>query len=306
LNKREKEVLQIQLDNEKAVLDRLKKQYQRALHEINIKIKLLQSNELTQSRIYRIQYQKALKGQVEAILEKLHGDEYSTIQEYLSDSYTTGYVGTMYDMAGQGIPIITPIDQKAAVKAVLTDSKVNKGLYTALGVDINQLKKSISDEITRGIAAGDFYDVIARNIRLATGAPLSRVNTIVRTEAHRIQQASAEDARQKAKKKGADVVKQWDATMDSRTRATHAQLDGQIRETDEYFEIGGKKAMYPGEFGDPAEDCNCRCVATTRARWALDEDELNILKERATYFKLDKTTDFDDFKKKYLNATKAN
>lgn len=306
MNKREKEVLQIQLDNEKAVLDRLKKQYQRALHEINIKIKLLQSNELTQSRIYRIQYQKALKGQVEAILEKLHGDEYSTIQEYLSDSYTTGYVGTMYGMAGQGIPIITPIDQKAAVKAVLTDSKVNKGLYTALGVDINQLKKSISNEITRGIATGASYDEIARNIRFATNAPLSRVNTIVRTEAHRIQQASANDARQEAKKKGASVVKQWDAILDGRTRNNHRRLDGQIREVDEYFEIGGKRAMYPGMFGDPAEDCNCRCVATTRARWALDEDELNILKERAAYFKLDKTTDFDDFKKKYLNATKAN
>ena len=305
MNKREKEVLQIQLDNEKAVLDRLKKQYQRALTEINVKIRLLQSDELTQSRIYRIQYQKALKGQVEAILEKLHADEYSTIQEYLSNSYSTAYVGTMYSMAGQGIPIITPIDQKAAVKAVLTDSKVNKGLYTALGVDVNQLKKSISDEITRGIAAGDFYDVIARNIRLATGAPLSRVNTIVRTEAHRIQQASAEDARQEAKKKGADVVKQWDATLDGNTRDSHRVLDGQIRETDEPFEISGKKAMYPGMFGDPAEDCNCRCVATTRARWALDADELQTMKNRAKHFGLDKTKDFDDFKAKYLNAAKA-
>jgi len=306
LNKREKEVLQIQLDNEKAILDRLKKQYQRALQEINIKIRLLQSDELTQSRIYRIQYQNALKAQVESILEKLHGDEYSTVQQYLSESYTNSYVGTMYNIAGQGIPIITPIDQKAAVKAVLTDSKVNKGLYTALGVDVDKLKKSISDEITRGIAAGDFYDVIARNIRLATGAPLSRVNTIVRTEAHRIQQASADDARQEAKKKGANVVKQWDATLDGETRDSHRRLDGQIREVDEYFEIDGKKAMYPGEFGDPAEDCNCRCVALTRAKWAMDADELQTLKDRAKHFGLDKTKDFDDFKSKYLNATKAN
>ena len=306
MNKREKEVLQIQLDKEKEILAKLKKQYERALHEINIKIRLLQSDELTQSRIYRIQYQKALKGQVEAILEKLHADEYSTIQEYLSDSYTTTYIGTMYDMAGQGIPILTPIDQKAAVKAIMTDSKINTDLYTALGVDTEQLKTSISDEITRGIAAGDFYDVIARNIGLSTGAPLSRAMTIVRTEAHRIQQASAEDARQEAKKKGADVVKQWDATLDSKTRDSHRQLDGQIREVNEYFEIGNKKAMYPGEFGDPAEDCNCRCVALTRARWALDADELNILKDRAKHFGLDKTKDFNDFKSKYLNATKAN
>lgn len=304
MNKREKEVLQIQLDNEKEILAKLTKQYERALKEINLKIRLYQSNELTQSRIYHIQYQKDLKRQVEAILEKLHADEYSTIQEYLSDSYSTAYIGTMYDMAGQGIPILSPIDQKAAVKAIMTDSKINTDLYTALGVDTKQLKSAISEEITRGIAAGDFYDSIAQSISLITNAPLNRAMTIVRTEAHRIQQASADDARQEAKKKGADVVKQWDATLDGKTRDSHRRLDGQIREVDEYFEIDGKKAMYPGEFGDPAEDCNCRCVALTRARWALDGDELQTLKDRAKHFGLDKTKDFDEFKSKYLNATK--
>lgn len=63
-----------------------------------------------------------------------------------------------------------------------------------------------------------------------------------------------------------------------------------------------QSAMYPGAFGDPTEDCNCRCASNTRARWALDEDELQVLKDRAKYFELDKTKDFDDFKKKYLKA----
>ena len=284
---------------------RLQVLYNETLKEINIRIKLLQSDELTQSRIYRIQYQKALKSQIEAILNKLQADEYSTIQQYLSDSYVSGYVGAMYDMAGQGIPLILPIDQKAAVKAVLTDSKVNKDLYTALGVDVGKLKESISAEITRGIAGGMSYSEIARNIQFTTGAPISRVKTIVRTESHRIQQAAADDARQQAKKKGASIVKQWDATLDHRTRDSHRKLDGQIRDVNDYFEVGGKKAMYPGMFGDPAEDCNCRCVALTRARWALDAEELDILKERAKHFGLDKTKDFEDFKKKYLNATKS-
>jgi hypothetical protein len=60
--------------------------------------------------------------------------------------------------------------------------------------------------------------------------------------------------------------------------------------------------MYPGGFGDPAEDCNCRCVSLTRAKWALDKDELQTLKDRAKFFELDKTEDFNDFKKKYLKA----
>lgn len=302
MNKRQKEVLQYQLDSEKAVLEQLTKHYQRALNDIDMKIRILQSDELTQSRVYRIEYQKALKKQVEAILEKLHSDEYTTIQQFLSDSYTAGYVGTAYDMFGQGVPLILPVDKNAAVKAVVTDSQISEGLYESLGVDTKKLKKTISSEITRGIASGLPHSEIARNIAAYARAPLSRAKTIVRTEAHRISEASRHDAQVAAKGKGANVVKQWDSTLDGNTRKTHRKLDGQIREIDEPFEMDGKKAMYPGDFGDPAEDCNCRCIAVQRARIALDEDELKTLQERAKFFGLDKTDEFADFKKKYLKA----
>lgn len=125
---------------------------------------------------------------------------------------------------------------------------------------------------------------------------------IARTESHRITQASTFDAQKGAKERGCDVVKQWDSTMDGDTRPTHKRLDGQLREIDKPFEIAGKKAMFPGDFGDPAEDCNCRCVSNTRVKWDLDEDELETLKERAAFFKLDKTAELDEFKKKYMEA----
>lgn len=301
MNKRQKEVLQHQFDSEKAVLERLEKQYQAALNDINRKIRILQSDEMTQSRIYRLEYQKALKKQVEAILEKLHGDEFTTIQEYLSASYTDAFIGTMYDIAGQGIPLIIPLDQAAAVTAILTDSKISEGLYTALGVDTGNLKKAISAEVTRGIASGMAYNDIARNISNVSKAPLSRAKTIVRTEGHRIQQKSTKDAQQEAKSKGADVVKQWDATLDGKTRPSHKKVDGEIRELDEKFSNG---LDYPGDPGGKAGDVvNCRCVSLTRAKWALDEDELKTLKERAAFFELDKAKTFEDFKTKYLPAS---
>lgn len=83
------------------------------------------------------------------------------------------------------------------------------------------------------------------------------------------------------------------------------RIDGQIREVGEPFEIDGKKAEYPGAFGRPEEDCNCRCVALTRARWGLDEAELQTMKERAKFFGLDKTENFKEFEEKYLNAGKV-
>lgn len=306
LNKQERKVIKLQLAKEETAIQRIERQYRNALRDIEDRIRMLQSDELTQSRIYQIQYQQALRGQVAGILDKLHGDEYATIQEYLHDSYQDGFIGTMYSIHGQGIPLIVPLDQDAAVKAILTDSKISEGLYKSIGVDVQHLKKTISNEITRGIASNLPFADIARNIKNRTKAPLSRAKTIVRTEAHRISQAAAADAREAAKERGCDVVKQWDSTLDSGTRPTHKRLDGQIRETDKPFEISDKKkAMYPGDFGYAEEDCNCRCVALTRAKWNLDEDELESLKERAAFFGIDKKDDFKAFEEKYLKASET-
>lgn len=305
INAQEKEVAQYLLDNEKALLEMLEKQYKAALNDINKEIQVLLSNELTQSKIYQLEYQKALKAQIEAILEQLHGKEFESIQQYLQDCYTNAFVGAAYNLAGQGIPLIMPIDQAAIVKAIMTDSKLSEGLYDSLGVDINSLKKSIREEIARGISTGMGFKDIARNISNATGVPFNHARTIVNTEGHRIQQTSNFDAQKAAKAKGAQVVKQWDSTLDGKTRDTHRQIDGQIKDVDEPFEIAGKEAMFPGDFGDPAEDCNCRCVSLTRAKWALDEEELQRMQDRAEFFGLDKTDDFAEYRDKYLFASQG-
>lgn len=140
---------------------------------------------------------------------------------------------------------------------------------------------------------------------MLTKAPLSRARTLVRTEAGRVQEQANFDAAQKAKSAGADVVKQWSAVLDGKTRDTHRELDHQIREMDKPFETHGKKAMYPHDFGDPAEDCNCRCTLLTRARAALGADELKVMQERAEFFGLDKTDSFAEFKEKYLKAAES-
>lgn len=325
MNRWEKEVQQSLLDSEEAALKELEAQYARALRDINEKVKgfqadidlldqalsqdglddatkaLLQSQK--RSKVYQQQYQKALQGQVSGILDKLHGDNYATIEGYLKGCYDDGYIGTMYDIAKQGVPVIAPIDQAAAVKAILTDSKVSNGLYNALGVDVAKLKKTITQEISRGIASSLPYRDIARNIGNVSGAPLSRAKTIARTEGHRIQQMSTVDAQQAAKAKGADVLKQWDAALDGRTRESHRHVDGEIRELDEKFSNG---LMFPGDpSGSAAEVVNCRCTSNTRARWALGEEELQTLKDRAEYFGLDKTKNFEEYKQKFLTAAES-
>lgn len=303
LNKAEKAVEQYKLDQEKAVLKKLELHYEYALNGINERLHVLQAAPETQSKVYQKQYQKTLKKQVSAILENLRANEYATLDQYMHDAYTTGFVGTMYDLHHQGVPLLIPINQSAILKAVQHDTKLTHPLYDELGIDTKRMSRFISREISRGIASGLTYDEVARNIKNVTKAPLSRAKVIARTEGHRIQQASSQDAAEAAKAKGADIVKQWDSTLDGDTRPNHRQLDGQIRELDEPFAVGGYSPMYPGDFGDPGEDCNCRCVSLKRARAALDEDELKTLKERAEFFELDNSDSFADFEKKYLKAS---
>ena len=299
MNQRQKEVLKSQLRDEKKIINDLKKIYKEALTDINQKVAVLMVDESMQSKIYQVGYQNRLKKQIEASLELLNSGQYEKIHNYLQDCYSSGFVGAMYDLHGQGIPLIMPIDQKAMVKAVQTDLKISKGLYTKLGKDVGDLKKRITSEVSRGVAQALPYKDVTRNLNNVARIGSMR---IARTEGHRITQASALDGMRTAKSAGADVLKQWDATLDGHTRDHHRQLDGQIRDVDDDFEVGGMTVEAPGMFGDPAEDCNCRCCLLQRARWELDESELDTLRERADYFGLDKEKDFDDFKVKYLNS----
>ena len=319
MNKWEKEVHESLLDSEEAALKELEKQYNQALNDINQKIKLFQSDidlldeamntdgmtdaakeillSQKRSKIYQKQFQEALQGQISGILDTMHGKNYSTIEGYLKQSYEDGYVGTMYDLAQQGIPVITPIDQAAATKAILTDSKVSKGLYNALGVDVGKLKKSISQEISRGIASALSYAEIARNIANVSKAPLSRAMTITRTEGHRIQNTASRDSALEAKAHGADIVKVWDATLDGLTRESHRMVDGEVRELDEKFSNGLDRPGDPS--GGASEVINCRCVEIHKPRWALEDGLVKMNNFTGELQTFESPKDYEDFKEKY-------
>lgn len=294
MKKYEKEVMQAQLDNEKAVLKKLEENYTDALAEINDKIAMLLGRQDADQQhvIYQVEFQKSLKKQVEAILETLHSNEFETISEYLTKSYDEGFLGAMYSMHKQGIPLIFPIDQEQIVAAIQHETKLSENLYTALGKDVTDLRKKIAGEISRGISTGMMYSEIARNVAGYANIPKNNAMRIARTEAHRIQSKAALDAQFKAKEKGADVVKQWDAALDGKTRDSHRKLDGQIRELEEEFEVGTHKAMMPGGFNVPEEDINCRCALLQRARWALGNDYTKWSEDAPVVIDDDGTTQF--------------
>jgi uncharacterized protein with gpF-like domain len=63
------------------------------------------------------------------------------------------------------------------------------------------------------------------------------------------------------------IYKTWTATVDERTRESHAEADGQTVKDDEAFEVGGAELRFPSDpNGPPEEVINCRCVPIYEAR----------------------------------------
>lgn len=328
MNSKQKIVQQQFLNNEKEVLKLLKNTYTQSQKDVEKKIAKLEFDinglqqeydwaadedkagiqSKIQAKIYQKQYQEALHGQIDTILDNLHTKAYKGVDDYLKHSYEDGFIGTMYDLHGQGIPLIMPIDQQAVTRAVQLDSKISKNLYTKMGENVQDLKKNIAAEVSRGIVNGASYADVAQQIKLkmtgtynTNGGAMARAMTIARTEGHRVQVQAGFDACYAAKDMGANVLKQWDSALDNRTRPTHRVVDGEIRELDKPFSNG---LQCPGDSsGGAAEVVNCRCALLQRAKWALDEEELETLKKRAEYYGLDKTENFEDFKQKYLSIT---
>lgn len=305
MNRRQKLVQQQFLDNEEAVIKRLEQVYGVALKDINDNIEKLMkrfdpdTGDLPQSVIYQIKYQEMVKAQVEGILKELQTKQFLSVSEYLDLCYEDGFVGALFDLHGQDVPMALPLNQESMVKAVQLDSKISKGLYTRLGEDVDLLKKKITAQVSRSIATGTSFAQCAKQLANYTRIGYNNAIRIARTEGHRIQCSATHDAAQQAKDRGADIVKKWDATLDGKTRESHVAVDGQIREVDEPFSNG---LMYPGDpAGSAAEVINCRCGYLQKARRWLDGSFTKVNNFTKQIESFDSPQDYEEFKKGFFS-----
>ena len=316
MNKYEKEVEKVLLDNERDILKSLEKVYTEALANIKGRISQLQgkSDELTQSTVYQINFQKNLEKQVSSIIDVLKNDIKTGTNAYLTKMYEDAFVGTSYNLSkSYNMNTVIEIDQEAVLMSV---NKKTDDMTFAERTDVNMqnFKKNVKSEISRGFAISKTYAEMAQSISLVAEKDMYKAYRIARTEGLRVSSESKLDYAKKVKNRyGADLVKQWDSTLDGKTRAEHQQLDGQYKEIDEYFECSAGKAKAPGLFGNPAMDCNCRCCLLQLPRWAVNKSNTKI--DNTKQFKengevnLISSKNYNEYKKKYfkyLNNTEKN
>lgn len=127
------------------------------------------------------------------------------------------------------------------------------------GIDLTYGKKQITSTVTSGVLQGKSIKGLADDLQ--TRIPTMNRDSAIRTARTAVtgaQNAGRIDSYTAAQKMGIKLQKEWLATLDGRTRHSHAMLDGEKVETDEKFSNG---CRFPGDpQGRPEEIYNCRCT----------------------------------------------
>lgn len=120
------------------------------------------------------------------------------------------------------------------------------------------------ERLVEGFQAGEGIDALAGRVEEALDVAASRAVTIARTEVVSASNAGS-IAGARALSGHAPPVKIWMASLDARTRESHADADGQEVALDEPFTVGGAQLDYPGDPAGPVEEvANCRCTIVYR------------------------------------------
>ena len=112
------EVEKAHLQLEKEAVNELKKTYEQALKDIQERVKYLQSDEALESKIRQLNYQRALETQITGVLDVLKTDNIITINKYLNEAYNNGFVGSLYCMQKENIPLAFGIDEKRVLTSI--------------------------------------------------------------------------------------------------------------------------------------------------------------------------------------------
>ena len=109
-------------------------------------------------------------------------------------------------------------------------------------------RQKVENAITQGIIQGEDIDKITdRMAEALCSTNENRMRTFARTSMTGAQNAGRQASMEDAEDMGIKVKKRWLATLDSRTRDTHQELDGQEVPVGDPFEVDGMTIMFPGD-----------------------------------------------------------
>ena len=167
------------------------------------------------------------------------------------------------------------------IAQIITEAWKDAGNLTDLGDERNNIFVSASNESADKIreSIGTIRDEVKELLRKNAGKTESELTELLKSKFDTLKESRAanigrttststmngtsqkviqEHNKQNPKKK---LVREWLSRRDSKTRSSHAAIDGQREDAQGFFTLNGNKTQYPAGSGLPASDaCNCRCI----------------------------------------------
>ena len=140
-------------------------------------------------------------------------------------------------------------------------------------------KRQIAGAVTQAVIQGESIPKLAARIAKDTASKNGKAMIrYARTAMTSAQNAGRMDTLHRAQGLGIQCKKVWLATLDSRTRDSHQQMDGVSVGIDEKFVTPlGSKMDYPGDMvgGKPGDIWNCRCTMIYQYEGFPDDPEFD-------------------------------
>ena len=317
LEEMEKRLSAIYSRAEKEIQQTADEYFSRFAKQDEAKRKLLEQGKITEEeyikwRKGKVMYGKRfteMKEQCAKQLLNVNKTALAYVNGELPEVYAINYNALESAVDGVGGYSFTLVDADTVRNLAVTDTSLLPYKEIDPAKDIPWNMKKINAETLQGILQGESMDKIAKRMMNVQEMNKTQAIRSARTIVTGAENKGRQDSYARAQADGIILQKEWISTNDSRTRHSHATLDGAIVDQDKKFDNG---LMFPGDpSGRPEEVYNCRCTlvakvngfkkAQVQKATEKAENQERIRRRREEYFARKRQESEPDFE----NMTKA-
>ena len=220
----------------------------------------------------------------------------------LPEVYSINYNALEKSVDGVGGYSFSLVDADTVKNLATTDKSLLPYKQLDEKTDVRWNVKKMNAEVLQGILQGEPMDKIANRLSKVTGMNETAAIRNARTMVTGAENKGRQDSYARATADGIILQKEWISTNDSRTRHSHAVLDGAIVDQDKKFENG---LMFPGDpSGRPEETWNCRCTVAAVVKGFKKVQVQRAMDEKDEYTQAEQD-EFAALQKKYKNKTQV-
>ena len=225
------------------------KAYSNAYRELRDILDKMPGGKLNAVEMQKYNRLEKLTKNIQDELNRVGSMQTNQLKTFLKDAYEINYYNTGYAIDKTlGIKTgFSAVDRKQ-VGAMINNPLLN----IAIADNKAKVKMDISRTLAQAVANGDGIQATAKKLKDRIDVSLSRATRIARTETTKTMAKARIDGMKRASDAGIKIQKEWVATLDERTRESHAEVDGEKVDLDKNFSNG---------LSQP-DEVNCRCSIT--------------------------------------------